>query len=130
MSRAWTSTTPSGVALQATGTWVWPCRPCGVWSTSRLAAATSLSVMYSRSGSRGLPWTSVMSTIVSRSGRSDNHARLADDIVSLVHSAAARASGLNQSISRPPIAAASWLPRTPVALRSLKRATTASGSGP
>ena len=36
-------------------------------------------------------------------------------IVSRVHSAAARASRLNQSISVPPRAAASWLPRTPTA---------------
>ena len=43
---------------------------------------------------------------------------------------AARASGLNQSISLPPVAAASWLPRTPIAPRVVSRSTTASGSRP
>src|SRR3990170_185335 len=85
---------------------------------------------YSRIGSRGLPWTSVRRPVAWRSGRADNQARVVPSIVSRVHSAAARASGLNQSISAPPSAAASWLPRTPSAPTSMSRATTPSGSGP
>ena len=58
--------------------------------------------MYSQIGSRGLPWTSVKSSLAARRGRAASQVacRFADP--ARVHSIAARASGLNQSISRPP----------------------------
>ena len=56
-----------------------------------------------------------MSSSSRTSGRASSQARVSAPIVRPVHAAAARASGLNHSISGPPRAAASWLPRTPTA---------------
>ena len=116
--------------VNAIGTWVWPCRPCSVEIADRPARARAAEVTYSQVGSRGLPWTSVKSVSILRRGRAASHARVASEMAVRVHSMAARASGLNQVISVPPMAAASWLPRTPVAPSALNRSTTASGSGP
>ncbi len=97
---------------------------------ARLACAAVDDVTYSQIGSRPLPWTSVKSAASRRSGRAASQDRVRSEITSRVHSMAERASGLNQSISVPPHAAASWLPRTPTAPTAARRSTTASGSGP
>ena len=94
------------------------------------ALATGVEVTYSQIGSRGLPWTRVNPARTSRSGSAPSQARVSSLIVARVQSIALRASTLNDSISGPPRAAASWLPRTPSAPISRRRATTASGSGP
>ena len=99
-------------------------------SAPSLARATGVEVMYSQVGSRGLPWTSRKPSRSSVSGSAASQARVSAEIALRVHSAARRASTLNDSISRPPSAAASWLPRTPIAPRSRRRATTSSGWGP
>ena len=56
------------------------------------------------------------SSTICRSGSAASQSRVAGrDPAARVHSIAGRASGLNHSISAPPTAAASWLPRTPIA---------------
>ena len=89
------------------GTCVCPCSPWRVVMAARLARAIDTVVTYSQVGSRGLPWTSVTPASSRRRGRASSHSRVAGVIVSRVHSIAARASGLNQSISVPPVAAPS-----------------------
>ena len=116
--------------VNAIGTWVWPCRPCSVEIADRPARARAAEVTYSQVGSRGLPWTSVKAASDRRWGSAASQARVVSEMAVRVHSMAARASALNQSSSIAPLAAASWLPRTPVAPRAASRSTTPSGSGP
>src|SRR5689334_23941104 len=74
---------------------------------STLFPYTTLFRSYSHVGSRGLPWTRVRPPTSRRFGSASSHVRVGAEIVERVHSMAALASGLNQSISEPPAAARS-----------------------
>jgi hypothetical protein len=86
--------------------------------------------MYSQIGSRGEPWTAVRAPSRRTSGSDAMYALVFSSIVAVVHSMAARASGLKYAGSTVPMAAPSWLPITARAPISCRVTMTSFGWGP
>src|SRR2546427_975861 len=113
------------------GMWEWPTKHTRVAKAPKAAKPSSAEIRYSHSsGPAGDAWTSVASSTSRTSGRAPIQAWASVSSRSRVHSAAARAWGLNQSRSSCPATARSWLPPTTAWQRSPTRSMQAAGSAP